>query len=70
MMWKTAEEPTPFKFKERPSAGKIMATVFWDQYGLLLLEFRPQKTTFTSTSYFDTLVKLQMVAKEEGFGLF
>ncbi len=36
---KTAEELTLYKFTERPSAGKIMATVFWEWYGLWLLTF-------------------------------
>ncbi len=30
MMWKTAEEPTLLTFKEHPSAGKIIATGFWN----------------------------------------
>ncbi len=69
MMWKTAEEPTPLKFKEHPSTRKIMGTGFWDQYGLLLLDFYPQKISVTSASYFYTLVKLKMVTKENNCGL-
>ncbi len=38
---------------------------FWDQYGLLSLKFHPQKMTVTLASYFDTLVKLQMVFKKK-----
>ncbi len=55
---KTAEEPTPSKFREYPSVRKIIAPVFWDWYGLLLLEFCPQTMAVTTASYFSTIVKL------------
>jgi len=35
--------PHPKKFRVEKFAGKVMATVFWDEKGLLLLEFMPQK---------------------------
>ena len=31
--------PRPKKFKTQPSAGKVMATVFWDAQGVTLLDF-------------------------------
>jgi hypothetical protein len=44
MQWKHKTSPTPNKFRVAKSAGKVMETVFWDEKGLLLLEFMPQKT--------------------------
>ena len=41
--WKHAESPTPKRPRARSSAGKIMMTVFWDQAGILLLDFLPHK---------------------------
>ena len=31
--------PRPKKFKTQPSAGKMMATVFWDAEGIIMLDF-------------------------------
>ena len=30
-------------FKAQPSAGKVMATVFWDAKGVIMLDFLPKK---------------------------
>ena len=35
--------PKPKKFKTQPSAGKVMATVFWDAKGVFMLGFSPKK---------------------------
>ena len=35
--------PRPKKFKTQPSAGKVMATVFWDAQGVIMLDFRAKK---------------------------
>ena len=37
MQWKHKDSPTPTKFKVVPSAGKVMATMFWDMKGVLLV---------------------------------
>ncbi len=47
MQWKHEESPPPKKFHAQPSAGKIMATIFWDSKGLLLIGYMPHKTTIT-----------------------
>ena len=31
--------PRPKKFKTQPSAGKVMATVYWDAHGVIILDF-------------------------------
>jgi hypothetical protein len=41
---KQAEE----KFKQTSSANKLMATVFWDRKGVLMVELMQQGTTITS----------------------
>jgi len=51
MQWKHKTSPNPKTFRVKKSAGKAMATVFWDEKGLLLLEFMPQKTTITGHTY-------------------
>ena len=63
--WKTRDEPTPVKFKEQPSAGKVMATVFWDRQGVLLVEYLADRSTLTQDTYFDTLMKLRDAIKRK-----
>ena len=50
--------PPPLKFRVEKSAGKVMTSVFWDEKGLLLLEFMPQKTTITGQTYANTITAL------------
>ena len=57
--WKRSGSPPPVKGKRGKSAGKVMATVFWDTKGILLLEFMPPKTTITGTTYSQTLKNLK-----------
>ena len=45
-----------------------MATVFWDEKGLLLLEFMPQKTTITGQTYANTITALREAIKEKRRG--
>ena len=33
--------------KRQPSAGKVMATVFWDAKGVIMLDFLPKRSTIT-----------------------
>ncbi len=54
MVWKTIDKTVPQKFKEKPFAGKVLATIFWDYKGVLLVEYCPKDSTVTSASYFDT----------------
>jgi hypothetical protein len=53
--WKHPELPKPRKFKQTLSAGKEMASVFWDRKGLLLCEFMPAGTTINASRYCETL---------------
>jgi histone-lysine N-methyltransferase SETMAR len=45
-----------------------MTTVFWDEKGLLLLEFMPQKTTITGQTYANTITALRKAIKEKRRG--
>ena len=47
--------PRPKKFKTQPSAGKVMATVFWDAQGVIMLDFLAKKSTITGTYYANLL---------------
>jgi hypothetical protein len=43
MQWKHKGSPPPKKFKVQHSAGKVMATVFWDSEGILLINHNEGK---------------------------
>ena len=47
--------PRPKKFKTQPSAGKVMATVFWDAQGVIMLDFLAEKSTITGAYYANLL---------------
>ena len=46
------------KFKTSTCSGKLMATMFWDMHGVLLLHFSPPNETVNSAAYHATLKKL------------
>ena len=41
--WVGLGSPRPKKFKTQPSAGKVMATVFWNAKGVIMLDFFTQE---------------------------
>ena len=51
--------PRPKKFKTQPSAGKVMATVFWDAQGIIMLDFLAKKSTITVAYYANLLDQLR-----------
>jgi hypothetical protein len=53
--WKHKENSRPKKFRTTRSAGKQMASVFWDTEGILLIEWLPQGQTINSEVYCNTL---------------
>ena len=55
MQWKHVTSPSPRKFRVQRSAGKVMATVFWDIKGVLLLDFLERNHTVTGQHYSDQL---------------
>jgi hypothetical protein len=53
--WMHTHSPSkPKKFKQM-SARKLMASVFWDRNGVLMVEFMQQKTTIMLEVYCETL---------------
>ena len=40
--WKHPGSPTPKKFKKVHSAGKVMASIFWDCQGLIMIDYLEQ----------------------------
>ena len=45
--WVGPGSPRPKKFKTQPSAGKLMATVFCDAKGVIMLDFFPKRSNWS-----------------------
>ena len=65
--WVHYYEPVvgPKKFKTQSSAGKVMATVFWDAKGLIMLDFLPKRSTITGVYYANLLDQLRTTIHEK-----
>ena len=66
--WVGPGTPRPKKFKTQSSAGKVMATVFWDAKGVILLDFLPKRSTITGVYYANLLDQLRPAIREKRQG--
>ena len=66
--WVGPGSPRPEKFKTQPSAGKVMATVFWNAQGVIMLDFLAKKSTITGTYYANLLDQLRTAIREKRRG--
>ena len=58
----------PKKFKTQPSAGKVMATVFWNAKGVIMLDFLSKRSTITGVYYANLLDQLRTAIREKRRG--
>jgi len=65
MQCRHASSSPPRKFKTQPSTGKIMATIFWDSKGVLVIDYLPDKTTMNGQYYANLLLKLCQAIKDK-----
>lgn len=54
--WKHPESPVRKKFKSKPSAGKVLVTVFWDMEGVIFCDFLEDQRTVNSQYYSNLLL--------------
>ena len=66
--WVGLGSPRRKKFKTQPSAGKVMATVFWDAKGVIMLDFLPKRSTITGVYYANLLDQLRTAIREKHRG--
>ena len=66
--WIGPGSPRPKKFKTQPSAGKVMATVFWDEQGVIMLDFLAKKSTITGAYYANMFHQLRTAIREKRRG--
>ena len=54
-----SSSPRPKKFRVQKSAGKVLASIFWDQDGILLIDYLPKGQTINAEYYSSLLVQLK-----------
>ena len=57
--WRGEGESRLKRPKTQQSAGKVMASVFWDMHGILLIDFLPKGQTINSEYYIALLDRLE-----------
>jgi hypothetical protein len=57
--WKHPHFPIKKKFKTVQPPGKMMASVFWDVHGVLLVDFTPPGSTINAAAYHEALKSLK-----------
>lgn len=57
--WRTAGESRPKRPKTQQSAGKVMASVFWDTHGVIFIDYLEKGKSINSDYYIDLLVRLK-----------
>ena len=68
MQWRHSDSPKPKKFMQT-HGKKQMATVFWDEKGILLVDFLEQGQTVTSERYCQTLRNLRRAIQNKRRGM-
>jgi len=51
MEWQHSGPPRPKKFLVQKSDGKVLASIFWDQDGILLIDYLPNAQTINAEYY-------------------
>lgn len=67
--WRHTLSPSAKKFKTTISVKKIMASVFWDHKGIILIEYLPQGETINAARYCETLKKLRRAIQNKRRGM-
>ena len=58
-----AAQPAPEKFRVQKSAGKVLASIFGDQDGILLIDYLPKGQAINAEYYSFLLVQLKDILK-------
>jgi len=57
--WRHSGSPHPKKFRVQKFAGKFLASIFWDQDGILFIDYLPKGQTINAEDYSSLLVQLK-----------
>jgi len=67
--WREADCSAPKKTRLVPSAGKVIASVFWDAEGILFIDYLEKGKTITGEYYSNLLTRLDEKIREKRPGL-
>jgi len=68
MEWRHSSSTRPKKFRVQKSAGKVPASIFGDQDGILLVDYLPKGQTINAEYYSSLLVQMKDILKEKRRG--
>jgi len=68
MEWRHSGSPRPKKSEVKKSAGKVLASIFWEQDGILLIDYLLTGQTINAEYYWSLLVQLEDILKENAAG--
>ena len=68
MEWRHSGSHRPKKFRVQKSAGKFLASIFWDQDCILLIDCLPKGQTINADYYSFLLVQLKDILEEKLHG--
>jgi len=63
--WRHSGSPRPKIFRVQKSAGKVHTSIFWDQDGILLIDYLTKGQTINEEYYSSLLVHLKDILKEK-----
>jgi len=65
MEWQHSGSPRPNIFRVQKSARKILASIFWDQDGILPIGYLPKDQTINAEYYSFLLLQMKDILKEK-----
>ena len=68
MEWRHSGSTHPKTFRLQKSAGKVLASIFWDQDGILVIDYIPKGQIINAEYYLSLLVQLKGILKEKRCG--
>ena len=68
MAWRHSGSPLPNKFQLKKSTRRVLASIFGDQDGILLIDYIPKGLTINVEYYSSLLVQLKDILKEKHRG--
>ena len=68
MEWCYSGSPCPKKFQVQKSTGNVLTLIFWDQGGILLIDYLQRGRTINTEYYSSLLVQLKDILKKKCCG--
>jgi hypothetical protein len=68
MEWRHSSSPRPIIFRLQKSAGKVVASIFWDQDGIQVIDYLSKGETINTECCSSLMVKLKDILKEKRRG--